>query len=204
MKPWSTKLNEKCVSGPEVPDHFWTEFKSFEVLKMRETNPRRERNQKRTRDRSSYGTNRDRGRFDDGNTGNRKPKHRNQKSTRDGRNPRTDDGTSRPPRPGTKPARDENKTSMVDISNNKIVKNWKMDEFDEKRAKYSTENMSPTELDRLTDINSDDFDPMAVLYTDKKFTIGKTHDCVSGLLRKWDVEDGTVVHKQETFKNKPE
>ena len=173
---------------------------------MRETHPRRERNQKRTRDRSSYGTNRDGGRFGDENTGNHKPhsKHRNKKSTRDSRNPRTDDGPSRPPRPGTKPARDENKTSMVDISNNKIIKSWKMDEFDEKRTKYSTENMSPAELDRLTDINSEDFDPMAVLYTDKKFTIGKTHDCVSGLLRKWDVEDGTVVHKQETFKNEPE
>ena len=77
---------------------------------------------------------------------------------------------------------------------------WKMDEFDEKQAKYSTENMSPTELDRLTDFNSDDFDPLAALYTDQKHTSGKAHDCVAQLLRKWDLEDGTIVQKQETFK----
>jgi len=77
---------------------------------------------------------------------------------------------------------------------------WKMDEFDEKQAKYSTKNMSHTELDRLTDFNSNDFDPLAALYTDKKLTTGKAHDSVAQLLRKWDLEDGNIVQKQETFK----
>ena len=159
---------------------------------MRETNSRRERNPKRTRDRRSYGANRDRGHFDDENNHRPNNKQRSQKSTGADRTTRTDNVS----RTGSKQAvRDENKRLQ-----DKTIKSWKMDEFDQKRAKYSTENMSPTELNHLTDINSDDFDPMAVLYTDKKFTSGKTHDCVNQLLRKWDVEDGTIVHKPETFK----
>ena len=146
---------------------------------MWETNPRRERNSKRTRDRRSNVSNRDRDRFDEEN--NHRPNNkRNQKAI--GPRRMTDNAPPRPQPPDQTPK-------------------WNMDEFDEKRAKYSTENMSPTELDRLTDLNSDDFDPLAALYTDQKHTSGKAHDCVAQLLRKWDLEDGTIVQKQETFKN---
>ena len=146
---------------------------------MRELNTRRERNSKRTRDRRSNVSNRGRSRFDEEN--NHRPNNkRNQKAI--GTQRMTDNGPPRPQPPDKTPK-------------------WNMDEFDENRAKYSTENMSPTELDRLTDLNSDDFDPLAALYTDKKLTTGKAHDCVAQLLRKWDLEDGTIVQKQETFKN---
>ena len=146
---------------------------------MRELNTRRERNSKRTRDRRSNVSNRGRSRFDEEN--NHRPNNkRNQKAI--GTQRMTDNGPPRPQPPDKTPK-------------------WNMDEFDENRAKYSTENMSPTELDRLTDLNSDDFDPLAALYTDKKLTTGKAHDCVAQLMRKWDLEDGTIVQKQETFKN---
>ena len=75
-----------------------------------------------------------------------------------------------------------------------------MDEFDEKTEKYSTRNMSETKLNRLTDFLSDDFDPLAALYTDKKLKSGKTHDCVAQLIAKWDLIDGKIVQKQEIFK----
>ena len=151
---------------------------------MRETNARRERNSKRSRDRRSNVANRDRGRFDDENNHRPHSKQRNQKAI--GTRRMTDNVPTRPQR--------TDKTSVK-------TPKWKMDEFDEKQAKYSTENMSPTELDRLIDLNSDDFDPLAALYTNKKLTFGKAHDCVAQLLRKWDLEDGTIVQKQETFQN---
>ena len=151
---------------------------------MRETNARRERNSKRSRDRRSNVANRDRGRYDDENHHRPHSKQRNQKVI--GTRRMTDNASPRPQR--------------TDKTSAKTPK-WKMDEFDEKQAKYSTENMSPTELDRLIDLTSDDFDPLAALYTNKKLTFGKTHDCVAQLLRKWDLEDGTIVQKQETFQN---
>ena len=151
---------------------------------MRETNVSRERNSKRSRDRRSNVTNRDRGRFDDENNHRRYRKQRNQKST--GTRRMTDNAPPRPQHTEVTPCK---------------TPSWKMDEFDEKQAKYSTENMLPDQLDRLTDLCSDDFDPLAALYTNKKLISGKAHDCVAQLLRKWDLEDGTIVQKQETFKN---
>ena len=81
-------------------------------------NTRRERNSKRTRDRRSSISNRDRGRFDEEN--NQRPNNkRNQKAI--GTQRMTDNA---PPRP-----------QPID----KATK-WKMDEFDEKQAKYDTLN----------------------------------------------------------------
>jgi len=146
-------------------------------------NSRGERNSKRTRDRRRDFTNRDRGRYDDENN-HKTCKQERKKST----GTRLIKDIARPRSQRTECAQ----ASELD----RHARKWKMDEFDEKQAKYSIENMSPTELDRLTDLNSDDFDPISTLYTNKKLTCGKTHDCVAQLLRKWDIEDGTIVQKQ--------
>merc|ERR1712062_421466 len=65
------------------------------------------------------------------------------------------------------------------------------DVFSQNKEKYSTKNISVAKLDELTDITSDSFNPMAAIYTDKKYAT-RPSDCVSQLLAKWDKEDGKI------------
>ena len=69
--------------------------------------------------------------------------------------------------------------------------------LDEKFDLYSAKN-NP-ELEQKTDIMSDDFDPVAFLYSDieplhtENGSDVRAADCVQMLLAKWDREDGIVT-----------
>lgn len=73
------------------------------------------------------------------------------------------------------------------------------DSFDQKREMYSIKNINSSKLNKLTNISSDSFDPLAAIYTDKKYT-GRPSDCVSQLMAKWDREDGKIKEKTEPKK----